>query len=84
MVHYNQKPFDTVTLISAEGLSDCVIAPPLRNFRFDMDKIWPEEDKLNGSFEQSDSPKRSKRRNKYSDGEFDQEETDSDDDKPKD
>ena len=44
LVHYNGKPFDTVKLISAEGLGDCVIAPALKNFKFNPAEVWPEED----------------------------------------
>ena len=82
MVHYAGRPFDAVHLVSAEGLADCVIAPPLKNFRFDMDKIWPEETE-NGSTEQSDSPKRNKKRFQHSQDDFDQEESESDDELPK-
>ena len=82
LVHYNGRPFDAVHLVSEEGLSDCVIAPALRNFRFDMEKIWPEEN-TNGSNEQSDSPKRNKKRYQQSDNDFDQEESESDDELPK-
>ena len=27
----------------AEELADCVIAPPMKNFRFEPDLAWPEE-----------------------------------------
>ena len=82
MVHYNNRPFESVSLISAESLADCVIAPPLKNFRFDVDKVWPEDDNDDGSIEQSDSPKRSKKRHQHSDGGFD-DDSDSDEDIPK-
>ena len=42
-VHYNGRPFDAVMLVPAEELADCVIAPPLKNFRFKPQEAWPEE-----------------------------------------
>ena len=76
-VHYSNRPFDNVQLISAESLSDCVIAPPLRGFRFDPEKVWPEEN-TESSIEQFDTPKVNRNKRQLSDGELEADESDED------
>ena len=56
IVHYNGKPFNSVKLIPAEELGDCVIAPPLKNFKFDPAEAWPEEG--DDDFSETETPKR--------------------------
>ena len=75
-VHYAGKPFDTVTLVPMEEIADCVIAPPLKNFRFNPDKVWP-DDIDNAQVEPfEETPKRSKKRRQQSDSDCDEDSAD--------
>ena len=55
-VHYNGKPFDQVELITAEDVADCIIAPPMKNFKFDAKKAFENEDE--DRYGQDDTPRR--------------------------
>ena len=60
-VHYNGRPFDQVNMIQNEDTADCVLAPPLRNFKFDFLKCFAqpvEEDRD----DHQDTPQSSRKR----------------------
>ena len=76
LVHYNGRPFDMVNLIPAEEIGDCVIAPYLKNFKFDPAKAWPEE--RESESEEEPTPKRKPKRKSYEDMSVLEEESDDD------
>ena len=83
-VHYNGRPFDGVNLIPAEGLADCVIAPPMKNFKFDADKAWPEEsDEVQIEHYETPKPKRARKAQRIAEIEEESEEFSDEDEQPK-
>ena len=74
-VHYSQNPFDKVELVTLEDVNDVIIAPPMKNFKFDPAKAWPDED---AELSNDDTPKSNRRRKNFSkddDEEMEEEET---------
>lgn len=63
-VHYNNNPFDKVNLVTLEDVNDVIIAPPMKNFKFDPAKVWPEEESEDIP-KSEDTPKSNRRRRHF-------------------
>ena len=61
-VHYNGKPFDQVELVTAEDVADCIIAPPMKNYKFDATLAFdPNEEEDHHDRDETPKRKRSKK-----------------------